>query len=139
MNEIVKHIEFATVKRPLRNYRAQMVFNLIADCLNSRKILDDYVLQDWWMEKFVKPRNRMHHEWTGKRDKDGEPLYIDTPEYDYYSKLINKYNGLLPGYYWMEAKQSLKYHIGNLVVNGYLIVLPVIKISETNELNNEQL
>lgn len=138
MNDVVKHIEFGTVRKPLNSYRARLIYELILDCIKDKKVLDDYVLQDWWLEKLVKPRNRiMQTKYLGK-DVSGQNVWQEEKEYDYIVRLIKEHHGLLPSYYWTEARQALKYHIGNLVVNGYLIALPKIKISaETNEIQEQ--
>lgn len=135
MNEksgIVKHVEFGVAKRPL-NYRPRIVLELIHSCLKEKRILDDFVLQEWWLEKIVKPRHRIVDGKSLGKGSDGYFHYEKIQEYDLRVRQIKEHGGLLPGYYWNEAKTCLKYHIGNLVLNGYLIVLPVIKLTPIEE------
>lgn len=126
---VVKHIGFGLPQKRMPR-KAKLVLQLITDCLNNKVVLDDYVLQDWWLQKIVKPRNRIERGKYLGVDAAGNNTWERINEYDLRVRQIKEHDGLLPGYYWSEAKYALKYHIGNLVVNGYLVVLPVIKLSE---------
>jgi hypothetical protein len=133
---IVKHISFSVSKRPM-GYRPRVVYELICHCLNNKIVLDDYILLDWWMEKIVKPRNRYVSGESLGKGSDGYYKFERVKEYDWKQKQITEHGGMLPGYFWAEAKSILKYHIGNLVINGYLVVLPVIKITPYEENKRE--
>ncbi len=120
------------VKKPLA-YRPKKVLELINTCIDTKQMLDVYVLQNWFMEEFVKHRNpRQYDEYKGK-DEKGEPVWSYDSEYNIKKRMIKKNGGLLEGYYLSEPKAMLKYHIGNLVMNGYLLVLPTIQLAQIPE------
>lgn len=133
--ETVSMIDFSRKQKPM-TYRQKVVLELIQTCLKEKTILNLYVLQDWFMEKIVKPRNhKLHDEYKGK-DEKGNAIWTYSLEYDKRKREIKERGGLMEGYHLNEAKGILKYHIGNLVVNGYLVVLPTIKLEEQNQLIN---
>lgn len=106
-----------------------LVYNLISECLKNKVVLDDKVLQDWWLEKIVKPKKKYTQgRYLGKNNL-GQNVWERILEYDYYMRKIAE-KGKLSYYSMADAKQKIKYSIGSLVMRGYLRVLPVINISE---------
>lgn len=142
MEELLPQVSFGMVKitpqrKPIK-YRPKMVLLLIEQCLKNKTILDEYILQDWFMEKIIKPRQTKlrEYDYTAKRNPVEPYPFTYVLEYDVRKKEIKKNGGLMDSYNLTEAKAILKYHIGNLVVNGYLVAIPTISIKNIEELNS---
>lgn len=116
--------------RPKIGRTAKLVLKLLNDCLKQNKVLDEYTLQEWWLENIIKPRNRVVDDKYLGKNEQGHNVYEKVSELEYYKRRVEKYDGLMPSYYWNDAKQKLKYHIGSLVVSGYLVAIPVISLQE---------
>lgn len=140
-NELIKttsgQVCFGVRQKPL-TFKQKAVMSLVNSCVSNLTILDEYVLQEWFLEKIVKPRNRIvDGKYLGYQKENGYNAYERILEYDLYKRKISEHNGLLPWWDLSEAKSTLKLCIGALVVKGYLTVIPNIKISETPELENK--
>jgi len=115
------------------------VYDLIMDCVKNKRVLDDDLLQEWFMEKIVKPRNRMIDGKYIGTNSIGWNVYERISEYETRKKEISEH-GRLRYWHFSEAKQLLKYAIGALVMRGHLTVLPSIKINDEqpNQLINHE-
>jgi hypothetical protein len=61
--------------------RQKKVYDLIMDCVKNKRVLDEDRLQEWFMEKIVKPRNRMiDGRYIGK-NANGWNVYEKISEY----------------------------------------------------------
>lgn len=139
MNEVSKinnggQISFTVrTTRPL-TFHQRKVMGLIESCLSKAIVLDSYILQDWFVQEIVQPRKRIvSGDYLGYRNENGNPVYEKIPEYDLMQREIKKHDGLLPHWYLCEAKQILKNCIGALVVKGYLMAIPNVKIDNIPE------
>lgn len=135
--DLVAPIKFGIAKQ-LR-YRQHKVLMLIEKCINEKVVLNEYILQEWFMEQVVKPRRRViDGKYLGK-DAEGRNTWERISEYDKLQIEISESpTGLMKYWNLGEAKQIIKYSIGSLVVNGYLAVLPTIKLDSIDE-NQKQI
>ncbi len=119
-------------------FKQKAVLRLMDHCVCNLIILDEYILQDWFMEKIIKPRNKMiDGKYLGYKTETGRNAYERILEYDLRKRQIAEKGGLMDHWHLNEAKQTLKSCIGSLVVRGYLTAIPNIKMRDIPDLISE--
>lgn len=108
-------------------FAAKKVLDLITDCLKKKIEIDNSVLQNWYLEEVVKPRRKSVRVYM--KGEDGTYAYQRIDQYEYLQSCMK--DGELGYWHLTEPKRLLKYHIGGLVVRGYLKIFPNFKIDFT--------
>lgn len=118
-----------------RNLRpdAAKLLRLIDKCIKEKRVLDQQILQGFWLEEIIKPKKRIVDGKYLGVGANGWATFERVNEYDKFKGLI-KDNGLLDYWYLGRAKQWFKSNIGSLVMRGYLTVIPSINLGEDDPL-----
>lgn len=108
--------------------KSKKVYHLIQGCIENKIVLDQQILEHWFLEEIVKPRERIKNgNYLGYRDANGYAVYERISEYEFLKREQKAY-GYIRCYWLGEAKQILKYNIGVLVLKDFLAVLPKISL-----------